>query len=501
MNIRNLTILLSFCALACFSSCRHGGSGEEAVITLGEPTGEKVFAVGTEFDPHFYAQNVVGRNDASRPEDFGIIEDRVTRMGISRFRVMVLPHWWEPFNDNDDPFDTDFSKFHWNTVEMQSLCQVLDLAQKDGIQVCLVLWGSQPSTSMIDGNLSAKKYFMTEKDARTWVAPPENDDEMGENFAALVKWLIDEKGYTCIKEVTPFNEPDGNVCEFGHYKLICRALDSHFRRLGIRDKVKFNLSDNTDTRRFYLKECTDSLGDIADIFNSHTYIFGYDTPNDTIMRWEKMNVALAKEAGKSHIVGEFGSNQCVGATRQTDIDLYRRGVLIPRLALDFFNSGACGVSYWSLIDEYYNRDASLIEMQQLGLWRYLKETYKDTPIYSSLTEDYQVRPQYYAYALLTKYIRPGMEIYPMDLHKDFASATAFKGEDGKWVYVIANQEDEDLNLNIANDADGEFDIIRYKEDELPQDDSLLQPFMTLKSGNKVLKVDVPSNAVVVCSQK
>ena len=90
-----------------------------------------------------------------------------------------MPHWWEPINDNDDPLDTDFGKFHWNTVEMQSLCQVLDLAQKNGIQVCLVLWGSQPSTSMIDESLSSRRYFMTEKNAKTWVAPPENDDEMG----------------------------------------------------------------------------------------------------------------------------------------------------------------------------------------------------------------------------------------------------------------------------------------------------------------------------------
>ncbi len=469
-------------------------------VKIGDSTGEKVLAVGTEFDPHFYSQNVVGRDDASKPEDFRIIEARVTRMGVSRFRMMVLPHWWEPFNDNDDPFNTDFDKFHWNTVEMQSLCQILDLAQKNGIWVCLVLWGSQPGTSMIDESLSAKEYFMTEKNAKTWVAPPENDEEMGENFAALVKWLIDEKGYTCIKEITPFNEPDGNVCEFGHYNRICRALDNHFKRLGIRNKVMFNLSDNTDTRRFFLKNCTDSLSDVADIFNSHTYIFGYETHNDTIMKWEKANVALAKAAGKSHIVGEFGSNQCVGATRQKDIDFYLRGVFISRLALDFFNAGACGISYWSLIDQYYNRNASLSQMQQLGLWRYLKDTYAGTPNFSEIKDDYQVRKQYYAYSMLTKYIRPGSEIFPMEIRKDFASATAFKGEDGKWVYVIANQEYTPLFLRIENGSSGKFEVIRYKEDELPSDDSLLKPCKTLNSERNSLKIEVLPKTVVVCRQ-
>ena len=139
-------------------------------------------------------------------------------------------------------------------------------------------------------------------------------------------------------------------------------------------------------------------------------------------------------------------------------------------------------------------------MQQLGLWRYLKDTYAGTPNFSEIKDDYQVRKQYYAYSMLTKYIRPGSEIFPMEIRKDFASATAFKGEDGKWVYVIANQEYTPLFLRIENGISGKFEVIRYKEDELPSDDSLLKPCKTLNSERNSLKIEVLPKTVVVCRQ-
>src|SRR5690606_39193989 len=106
------------------------------------------------------------------------------------------------------------------------------------------------------------------------------------------------------------NEPDGGpLLTSTEYIKMAEVLDARFKKDGIRDQVRFNLSDNTDTRTFYLEDCAEHLADIADVFNSHTYIFGYDTPNDTIARWERNNVEISARAGKRHLVGEFGSNQ------------------------------------------------------------------------------------------------------------------------------------------------------------------------------------------------
>ena len=469
-----------------------------------EATPVTVESIGAEFDPHFYAQNVVGRPLAGlKAEDFKIIEDRVTRMGLHKFRVMIQPQWYEPYNDNADPFDTDMGAFKWNTVEMQSLCQVLDLAQKNNMSVCLAIWGCTRSVKMIEDEYAdVTTSFMCDWDAnKNWMCPPKDNDEFGENFAALVKYLIEEKGYTCVNEVTPFNEPGGDIIPPEGYMEVCRALDKHFRRLGVRDKVRFNLSDNIDTHQYYLEACADQLQGIADIFNSHTYIFGYETPNDTVLAWERNNVAISQRAALKHIVGEFGSNQCVGASRQRDIDEYERGVLITRHALNFFNAGACAISYWSLIDQYYHFQGEYQQMQQLGLWRSVKEEYAQDTTYARIKCDYECRPQYYAYSLLSSRVRPGAEIHPIETGRKYAAATAFKNADGKWVYVIANQDKRKLQLKIDNDAQGEFDKISYEEGKLPADGSLISPSETLSASDGGLKVIIPAKSVVYCCQK
>ena len=474
------------------------------VVKLAEATPVALESIGAEFDPHFYAQNVVGRPWAGlKAEDFQIIEDRVTRMGLQKFRVMIQPQWYEPYNDNADPFDTDMGAFKWNTVEMQSLYQVLDLAQKNNMSVCLVVWGCTRFVQMLEEEYAdVTTCFMSDLDAnKNWVCPPKDNDEFGENIAALVKYLIEEKGYTCVNEVTPFNEPGGDIIAPDGYMEVCRALDKHFRRLGVRDKVRFNLSDNIDTHQYYLKACAKQLKGIADIFNSHTYIFGYSTPNRKIKKWERNNVAISQKAGLKHIVGEFGSNQCVGASRQRDIDEYERGVLITRLALNFFNSGACAISYWSLIDQYYHFQGDYQQMQQLGLWRSVKQEYATDTTYTRIKCDYECRPQYYAYSLLSSRVRPGAEIHPIETGREFAAATAFKNVDGKWVYVIANQDKRELSLKIENDVQGEFGLIRYEEGKLPEDGSLIEPCESVTAVDGALKVAIVPKSVVVCFQK
>ena len=63
-------------------------------------------------------------------------------------------------------------------------------------------------------------------------------------------------------------------------------------------------------------------------------------------------------------------------------------MLITRNCLNFLNAGAVGASYWSLIDQYYNKGASYEEMQQLGLWRYKKCAYQGADA-EGFEEDYQ----------------------------------------------------------------------------------------------------------------
>lgn len=473
-------------------------------VSIGVATGTELEAIGAELDPHFFSQNLT-RNDGSKESDWQYIVDRVKKMELQKFRVMVLPQWYEPVNDNNDPHATDISKFTFDSPEMQSLYKVLDLAQEQQMEVCIVLWGCPVNISLLDPQYShVKTYFMANQDKEgVWITGPIDYDEWAENFSTLIKHLIQERNYSCVKEITPMNEPDGGpLLTSTEYIKMTKILDSRFKKDGIREKVRFNLSDNTDIRTFYLEDCVKNLSNIADVFNSHTYIFGYDTPNEVIYDWEKNNVNICAKAGKKHLVGEFGSNQCVGATRQRDIDLYARGVLMTRLVLNFFNAGAAGVSYWSLIDQYYSKDADYQQMQQLGLWRYIKEAYKTDSTYTRIKKDYEVRPQYYSYSLLTRFMKPGSKIYPIDLNDHYAIGSAFKDKEGKWTYILANATKSSKLLAINNPSiEGYFDIYRYEKNILPKNDNLITSTETVKVDRDKLNIEIRENSVVLCRQK
>lgn len=504
----NTIVIFAFLALVLvFTACKNNEVKNPTMdnISIGIKNVNNLEAIGSELDPHFFSQNLT-RNDGSKESDWQYVIDRVKAMGLKKFRVMVQPQWFEPVNDNTDPHTIDLSKFTFESPEMKSLYKVLDIAQEQNMHVCIVVWGCPTNVQMLDPEFAhIKTCFMADQTKKNvWITGPIDYNEWAENFSVLVKHLIEKKGYTCVNEITPMNEPDGGpLLTSTEYIKMAKVLDARFKKDGIRNKVRFNLSDNTDTRTFYLEDCAANLANEADLFNSHTYIFGYETPNSEIQKWEKNNVAIAAKAGKKHLVGEFGSNQCVGATRQTDIDLYERGVLIARLVLNFLNSGACGVSYWSLIDQYYEKDADYQQMQQLGLWKYLKDIYKQDPeIYNSTKEDYEIRPQYYSYTLLTRFLTPDSEIYPIDLNRDFAIGTAFKDTEGKWTYVFANGSKQEERFIMSNSAAGsKFDCYVYEKGNLPIGDNLIEPKEQVKIGEEGLSVILNPQTVILYRQK
>ena len=508
------------CACLLFGSACGGEKKEDSssnieqtvptgytVVTPDELAGVISFGVSVEFDPHVLSHNI--QKGVSETSDWAIVEERVSKMEIDRFRVMLLPSWIEPFNDDDSVDTVNWDALTLDSIEMQSVRKVLDLAQANGIDVNLTLWGAENKLNLIDveTNTAVKAqgghFLMKDNEGSNWVLGTQYPAEFAENFSIFVQHFLD-KGYTCIKEVTPINEPDWSYqinrqVDFNTYKTLCLELDKRFKADGLRDKVLFNLSDNTNDRPAWLEQTMMELDDVADVYNTHSYAFGYESTNETIMGWEQENRNVTRNTGKAHIVGEFGSNLVTGSSRQLDINDYRRGVLMVRQMLNFYNGGAAGMSYWVLCDEYYNYTDPYDSMMQLGLWKCSKRAYyTDTAQYESIKEDYEVRPQYYAYSLMSKHVPKGAEVYPIYLNDDFAIGTAFKGTDGKWVYVFANGNAEGEAFKLAIRAQGSFEKYECKEGTLPQGDDLIS---VSEEQTDILSFELSPQTVVVWKQK
>ena len=480
----------------CIRPVAHQPQTKALSLNVGSPTGTPLQGIGVEFDPHFLTA-CMAKNDGARPADWdSIIVPRVKKMRPHNFRVWVLSQWFEPVNDNNDPNTTNWDALNFNTPEMQALYKELDLAEETGAEVTLVFWGASANTWMAGGQTG------------NWLFVPKDYNEWAENCAILAKHLIDTKHYTCVKMLTPINEPNFYP---GHwqrmtaegYASVCHKTAAQLQRMGIAHKISLNLSDNIDTDVQFLREACARTADVAGIFNTHCYKFGYENTNAEIGAWERTNVDLARAVGRKHFVGEFGSNRTVAAARQTDIDFYRRGILIDRLVLNFLNNGASGCSYWQLFDSWYSAHDSYPSMQQIGMWRYVKNAYRSEPYYNKLKYDYEPRPQYYAYSMLTCHVRPGAMTYPIATSQGNLTASAFKNTDGKWVYVFANPDDTSYTISLNNSyrsTSGTFDAYRYLAAELPYDDALL-PVVGHVNGATHLQYTVPATSIIMLKER
>ncbi len=485
-------------AAICFSESVWA----QEVWKVGDATKYAMAGMGVELDPHFLTQNVAAKNGTRAEDRENVILRRLRMLGVQRLRVMVLPNWYEPQNDNADPTEVNADGFQFRAPEMEELCLLLDEAEQRRLDVTLAFWGVAPNS------------FMRPNSGSGWMVGPTEMEEWAENLSVCLNYLIRERGYTCIREVTPVNEPDwsmdmGPVERLEQYEKMCRVLDERLRKDDLRRYVKLNLSDNSDGgsgTHDFLEGTVQRLSDVADLLNSHTYIFGYETPNSRMTIWQQENMALAERIGKPHLIGEYGSNQTVGATVQKDIDLYERGILMSRIAINLMNAGACGLSYWSLLDQYYSLGEAQrrSNMQRLGLWRYLKAEYEGEDIYQSLTEDYQPRSQYYAFGMLANNIKRGDRVYPIQTGHEFVVATALCSEKGRWTYIVANATDDSKTIRIQNDklkGRKKFSQTVYTQSSLPQDDSMIAPCGSFRAKNSIVEATLPPQSVLVLGSR
>ena len=505
-----LAVLLSVVTLG-LCACGKGGDIEitvpedtDVTLTINKEENNKtVFAVGTQLDPHFFAQNV-GLNGYNaeygswtcKAEDWEIFEQRMTDMNLKRIRVMLLPSWFVI-----DETNTQDGFYNWETDEMHSLYRVLDTAKEKGMTVNITMWGIDKGTTdfMRDGSSE-------------WVdIPGEGYEEMFvECFADCVKYLIEEKDYTNIKEVTLFNEPNAkynySVFAVNDYCDLCKMMDTAFDNNEIRDKVLFNLSD--DARDFgwmanVLMQLTEE--GVIDIANSHTYDFGdkynpedgtytpmsnqqicYDNPTYNLNSWK-----MALDGYNiPHMWGEFGTRNGIGSHQTTDTYLPSRGLDVPRIALNFFNMGSVGMSYWVLFSQYYDRkDFNTGKIMDMGLWGFADE-------------NYNCRPVYYSFSMITRFIEAGDMIFPIESADDNIVAVAFR-QGTKWSYAVVNNGTTPKKVAFANKDTHPTSLARYVYDEanVPTNNQVIPSNGTVTADGRVVSDTIAPRTFVIYTSK
>jgi len=475
----------------------------DVVLMINKEDGnEVVYGIGTELDPHFFSQNVglTGITDGTmwecKEEDWAIVEQRVKDMNLKRIRVMLRPSWFIINETN-----TEAGIYDWETECMQSLYRVLDMAMKFEIKVNITMWGVDAGTSG----------FMRQEGNSAWTCPP--DEQYEELFVACfadcIKYLREEKGYTCIREVTLFNEPNsiylGNKAN-EEYCALCVKMHDAFQEKGIRDQVLFNLSD--DARDYiWMAKTLMNLEGIIDVVNSHTYSLGdtYDPDTQTSLRdmsnseicyeLANYNLSLWKEWTDQypdipHIWGEFGTSNGSGSHQTSDKLSPERGLEIARISLNMFNMGSQGMSYWVLFSQYYDRsDFNIDKIMDMGLWGFADE-------------GYQCRPMYYSYSMITRFIEESDVIFPIVSSDESIVAVAFRQGD-KWSYCVVNNGDTAKKVSFVNMDNYPGKLTRYVYDEanVPTDNQVIGANGSVEADGRVITDTIAPRTFVIYTNK
>lgn len=454
-----------------------------AEVRFFDHNGHTFGSIGAELDPHLFRQ--INTRHGVDDTDWEQIRQRVQYMKLQKIRMMIMPEWYEPVNDNDDPFVTDMDAFSWDNPEMRSVYRVLDMAEEYGIQVNLTLWAAHAS----------KGSWLAVPGCVHWASPPNDIDEWSENFCALLRYLILEKGYRCIREITPYNEPAPgyyvkNVEEvnFLDYKKMVLNLEQRLIREGLREYVSLCTGDDGGIFKWIL-ECTadPEFESISDTFNSHFYYFSQDSSLEEIECFckEKMD-QFRQNTKKDFQINEFGPYWNDGGD-YTDIpqnNSFERGLLYGKMITVLLGEGCTSMLHWCLLDQYYSDTQKMYR----GLWRF-----KD--------QNWTFRPAYYAIAAITRNTQPGSQMYKAETDSGTIAATALRfGQNSTYLIVNDSKEDYLVNMNCL-EKNGVYDQYLYSRNSLPSEETgIITAWEKVTISKSCAKICMPAKSFAVLSR-
>ena len=331
-------------------------------------------------------------------------------------KVEISEEDWQKLYARLDNMRPGFIRMMQNTVDrlrdgvfdpmygFDHLKRLLDYCQSRNITVMFGDWGG----------------WTVDPDAKTVNEP------LLAHIADYMKFLIEEQGYSCIKYYNLINEPNGWwSTNKGDYELWARSmhiLAREFERTGLDDKLTLVGPDAaiwSSEESWWVSRTRDEMGDFVGLYDIHTY------PSKTTINSGKYSEIISSykaevPAGQQIVMGEIGikfvdpadslfnqenirrANACAHASKsdsQMFVYDYMYGTDMADALFQTINSGFSGSVVWMLDDAMHSNE-SPDKLKIWGFWNILGEEYFGA-------EQEVVRPWYYAWSLLCRYIPSG----------------------------------------------------------------------------------------------
>ena len=437
--IRQMIPLLIVISGAAFLFVECTTPRQKSIPTILVKTNDTVTAGyignGAQWDP--FPQAYSSWNLPISEADWNKLYQRLDFMKPSFIRCMISgDHRY----NNKGKYDSEF--------HLEPLSHILSYCNRNNITVMFGDWGG--------GLVDSKKNTI-------------NKNELA-LAARYLDFLVNEKGFSCIKYFNLVNEPNGYWSSTdGKYPLWKNAVEYFYREM-----KKYNLTDKvqvigpdiaiwTTKETWWIDSCKTDLKDIIGLYDIHTY-----PSKSTVNSGDYSNIIRAyKEqvpVGKKIVLGELGfkyiteqdsllrkeniqraKNKPYASVDDSNMFVYDffYGIDMADATMQLVNNGYAGMIAWMLDDAMHSKEGPY-KLKVWGFWNILGDEF-----FGSQEEN--MRPWYYSWSIISRYMQTDANVMRVDLPATEGINAIAVEKDGHYMIALLNKSHEAHQVKLQFD--------------------------------------------------
>jgi len=339
--------------------------------------------------------------------------------------------------------------YNFENDEVKAVERILTYAQQNNIVVMLGEVGTPFKVHDMDAGYS--DMFTGATDMK-WIS----------GIVAYLDYLINTKGFTCIKYFNFINEPNGDWAsvkgDFNEWREGVKLLVGELEETGLDKYVsvagpdavtRYDNPNSQYTGAGWVEQTAQQIDELIGIYEVHDYT-DHDLVRSGGFKDYHGNIArFAKERNKQIIFGELGFSRNGEANQQKALDdpyacedsqmeVYEHsyGIYMADAVIQSMNAGYSGAVAWALDDAMHTCGdlGNKNELKRWGMWNSLGTELCNNPA------DEDIRPWFYSWSLMCRYFPAGSSIVKTD-------TTGIEG-----VRLTAGVYKNDVSVAIVNNS-------------------------------------------------
>lgn len=433
-------------------------------------------------------------------EQWNTVFERLDFMKPRIVRVIDQANWryLQGFDEKGNPI------VDYETPEMKSLERLLGYCQSNGIDVLFGEWGAPYQVHDTDAGYSG---ILTGANDPVWI----------NMIVDYLDFMINEKGYTCIKYYNLVNEPNGDWAstngDWNEWSSGIKMLHERLEEKGLIEQVSiagpdavahYDHPESKYTGTGWVIESIRQLDSFIGLYDVHAYTDFELVKSGGFSDFYEGLAELADSVDKPIIFGELGfgrdseenqerikADPYASSDSQMAVYDFSYGIDMADALIQLMSVGYDGAIAWSLDDAMHTL-GDLGEKDQLkrwGMWNILGEELHNNP------GDEAIRPWYYSWSLMTRYFVPGTEIIgSIDTGEEGLRYVAGKYKN-QWTIAFVNNSEKEHGLFIELSGERNFRRYRYeKENRLVNEKGFPKPQSEIRTSKEGWSMAIPANS-------